>query len=479
MKRKPKYNKSVTETPSFDPLAIPREMWRLGSGWITYATLGVPWRLAKAITQDSSLVPWNDGKVFAIIGEALLSVVDAWGPLYGKAMQVWLSRLGKDALPVIESLNLSRVYGDWPPLHWGEVQEILDREIPLWRDELIVETRPLGVASMSQVHGATDLQGHQWVIKLLKPASRNRLTESIAAIESALVLAEPFAVTRVARRLILDVRDLCKGLRREMDLDHERATMLRVQELIISKRQKSLYVPMIHPKLGSGHVIVMERLDGIKLSDIVSGKVDVPEKLRKNLAKKLLGELLIQIFEWGLFHADPHAGNLMLLQDGSVGLYDWGLAGELLDSDRRFIAGILKAIMAMDIEKLIDVLADMAHQANGKIPEREKIRGELKRLVKMVEDAKKDGGEMPGLNALVDAALEGADRLGIPVPSGLLLMAKSLITIEGLARGIHADVPMARVAGPVLFRAADPGIEDFIALAKQLPNVLGRYLRKD
>jgi predicted unusual protein kinase regulating ubiquinone biosynthesis (AarF/ABC1/UbiB family) len=69
--------------------------------------------------------------------------------------------------------------------------------------------------------------------------------------------------------------------------------------------------------------------------------------------------------------------------------------------------------------------------------------------------------------------------MGIPIPSGLLMMAKSLLTVEGLARGIDADVPLARVAGPVLFRAADPGFSDFVALAKQLPNILGRYMRKD
>jgi ubiquinone biosynthesis protein len=478
MSKKPKYRKAADSRP-FDPVAIPREIWRLGTGWVTYATVGVPWRFARAVVRDSSLVPWGDGKVFAIVGEALLSVIDSWGPLYGKAMQVWLSRLNKDALPVVEALNLGRVYGDWPPMHWQEVQSILDREIPLWRDELVVESRALGVASMSQVHGASDFEGNRWVVKLLKPASKIRLTESIAAIEAAILLAEPFAVTRIARRFLADVRDLCDGLHREMDLEHERTTMLRVQDLIISKRQKSLRVPMIHPRLGSRQVIVMERLDGIKLSDIVSGNVEVPERLRKNLAKKLLSELLVQIFEWGLFHADPHAGNLMLLQDGTIGLYDWGLAGELLDSDRRFIAGILRAIIAMDIEKLIDVLADMGHQAQGKIPQREKIRAELHRLIKLVEDAKKDGGEMPSLNTLVDAALEGADRLGIPIPSGLLLMAKSLLTVEGLARGIDADVPMARVAGPVLFRAADPGFADFVALAKQFPKMLGRYLKKD
>ena len=65
------------------------------------------------------------------------------------------------------------------------------------------------------------------------------------------------------------------------------------------------------------------------------------------------------------------------------------------------------------------------------------------------------------------------------MPAGLILMAKSLVTIEGLARGIDQDVPFARVAGPVLFRAADPGLSDVVALAKQLPGLLRGYFKKD
>jgi ubiquinone biosynthesis protein len=223
----------------------------------------------------------------------------------------------------------------------------------------------------------------------------------------------------------------------------------------------------------------MERLNGIKLSDIISGKVELEPKMRKSIAKKLLNELLVQIFEWGLFHADPHAGNLMLLEDGTVGLYDWGLAGELLDTDRRFIAGILKAVMALDIEKLIDVLSEMGRESTGKSIDREKIRLELRKMIKLVEDSQAANGEAPSLNQMVEAALEGADRLGIPMPAGLLLMAKSLMTIEGLARGIDANVPFAMVAGPVLFRAADPSFSDIVALAKQMPNIVRRFLKKD
>jgi ubiquinone biosynthesis protein len=468
-----------TSSPISAATAIPKELWKLSTGWWKHTTIGLSWRLTKAAVSDSQMVSWGDGKVYAILGDALIGVIDAWGPLYGKAMQVLLSRMSKDALPHIERLGLDRVYGDWPPLAWNEVQFILDREIPRWREELRVETRPLGVASMSQVHVAHDSAGRKWVIKLLKPASMERLTESIAAIESAVAVAQPFAMTKTSKRFLRDVEDLCKSLAREMNLTFERETMTRVHDLIASHRQKSLRVPALHPLLGSSQVIVMELLEGVKISDIVSGKANIDEKTRRGIARNVLSELLVQIFEWGLFHADPHAGNLMMLSDGTVGLYDWGLAGELLETDRKFISRVLKSVMAGNIEMLIDVLVDMGREAGGREISRESVRSELNQLIVFFEAGKGQGGEMPGLQVLVDAALSAADRLGIPMPSGLLLMAKSLVTIEGLARGIDENVPFARVAGPVLFKASDPGLSDVMALAKQIPGIIKSYLRKD
>ena len=73
----------------------------------------------------------------------------------------------------------------------------------------------------------------------------------------------------------------------------------------------------------------MEKFDGPSLANIVNGKVELSSSEKRILARKVLKELLIQVFELGLFHGDPHAGNLILPEDGSVGLFDWGLAGEL------------------------------------------------------------------------------------------------------------------------------------------------------
>lgn len=465
------------------PDAIPRELLKIYVGWWRHASLGIPARILQSAMRDAALVSWSDQRVYNIVGDALLSVVDAWGPLYGKALQIWFSRLGPKGQALVEKLKLDRVYGDWPAMSWPQVQGILDREIPIWRDRLTVEQRPIGVASLSQVHGAIDLKGQRWVVKVLKPKSAERLTESVTALEAAVSVAEPFAVTLLSKRFLKDMGGLCHGLRQEMNLGYERETMARVRDLVEQKKSKAIRVPQTWDELCSKRVIVMERFDGVKLSDVVAGNIELPPAVRKTLARKVLGELLIQIFEWGLFHADPHAGNLMLLEDGSVGLYDWGLAGELLEDDRRYIASMLKAVMALDIERLIDVLQEMGRGTRGIEIERAKIRKELDKLIQLAKAGETKGDSdsetrRPGLHAHIEAALEAGERLGIAMPNGLLMMAKSLLTIEGLARGIDEDVSFIRVAGPVLFRAAGPDISDVLQMVKQLPRLAGKWFSK-
>lgn len=482
---------------------VATEIQRIWTAWLRHGVLGMPWRLSAAALRSSGLENLADEqRIFDIFGENVLALFDELGPLYGKAGQVVLSRLSPRLHVMADTLRLTRLYGKWPPLPFDEVQSILDKEIPRWRTTLEVDATPLGVASMAQVHAAVDQDGREWVIKIIKPKARERLMESVTALERVVGILEPFALTLVAKRSIAETRDLCRGFRREMSLARERDTIEKVREKLKNRRQKVLHIPDVNQQFSTDGVLAVERFRGVVLSDVVAGKVEIPVGFRQKLAKTVLQELLVQVFELGLFHADPHAGNLILMEDGSVGLFDWGLAGELGEMDRKHIASLLRAVISVDLEQLIDALVVMAEDGGKKVS-RPKIEKELQAVMALVKkrSAAPAGGSRASartgastvadsnaqqadeaapkkisLQELIESCLRAADRLGIPVPEGLLLMAKSLMTIEGLARGIDPKVSMLRVATPVLFRAARPGFKDFVALAKRLPKIARQYM---
>ena len=461
---------------------LARELTALSSAWLRHAYLKLPLRLGRSLAGDAGLdTVFDEARLMDIVGDVLLELFNDWGPLYGKAGQVALSRLSPKWQAMAEYLRLNRLYGDWPPMSFEQVSFILDSEIPKWRSALRVESQPLGVASMAQVHAAIDADGREWVIKILKPQAQQRLEESLQAIEQLVAAIKPMAVTAVAKRLMREMDDVVVALRREMSMQQELNTIERVREKWLEQDSSILRIPSVNREFSTDRVLVIERFHGIRLKDVVSKKVTLSDKQRQRLAKQILQELLIQVFEIGLFHADPHAGNLILLEDGSVGLFDWGLAGELREADRHHIAAMLKAVMARDLDRLVQALTNMAAEAN-KTVDQEKIRRELKRVVALFKREHEFVAGKPkkplSLQQLIEACLRSADRLQIPVPTGLLLMAKSLMTIEGLARGIDPDVSITRVATPVLWRAAKPGIGEVFSLAKQIPSMAVQWFKK-
>lgn len=454
-------------------LALAREIIFIHRQLLRSSALGFPIGLARAWWKESGLEPlWSEKRLFELIGDISLSCLDHLGPVYGKIGQIALSRLDEDEQKWARKLQLDRLYGSWPAIPFSEIEAILDAEIPDWHHEFIVEPFPLGVASMAQVHAARDEAGREWVIKVIKPDARRRLGETLGALRQILSLTRPLRLTALGRRSLRELEELVNSLGREVELDLEKRNLDRMRQSLEQKKQKVLRLPLTHDTFCTPNILVMERFRGIPLVDVVEKRAEINDEQRRRLAKKLLQEMLVQVFEIGIFHGDPHAGNLMLLADGSVGIFDWGLTGELKDSDRQHISGILKALLLSDLEKLIDVLVLMGEQA-GQDTDRDAVAYEIRKVGTLIK-SHQAAGSQASLEELLEASLSGAQRLGLELPEGLLLMAKSLLTIEGLARGIDPEVSFARAAGPVILKAARPSIGEMLSMGKRLPELLKR-----
>lgn len=478
------------------PLAFARELIAVSRATTRLTSFRLPYAIGRSIVVDPAIDgPVSQDRLLEVIGSALLEFIEELGPVYGKAGQIILSRLDPARQELAARMQLDRLYGQWPPLEFDAVVEILDREVPDWRKFLKrIDPAPIGVASISQVHAAVDHEGRDWVVKVIKPDSAVRMTATVSAIEQILAVIEPLAVTRAAQKMILEIKDLCRGYMGELSLRREFDTIQRVRAAMNDgRKQQLLRVPQVMEEISADSVLVIERFRGTILSEVVSGGVNLDANQKALLAKKVLQDLLVQVFELGLFHADPHAGNLMLLDDGTVGLFDWGLSGELLPSDRRHIAAVLRSIISLDFDGLVNALAQMAEDAGREVDRKaivRELRGFMTTLQKRrasKKNPKGDSGDAgtnndlneskaaPSLNKLLDQCLRAADRLGIPVPPGLLMMAKTLVTVEGVARGIDPDIKLAYAATPVLLRVARPGIGDIFRLAAKLPSLMKQF----
>ena len=455
--------------------AIPSEFIRVYFSLVKLGLCDLPYNLVRSFWEDSQLdhVLMAD-RLYDILGETLLGCFDSLGPVYGKAGQVLLSRLSEQGQSVADRLRLTRLYGDWPPLSFDEVSQILDKEIPQWRAELRVDPNPLGVASMAQVHKAETQDGKEWAVKIIKPQSKKRLLQTLAALDQGISLFKTLKLTQMASRLIKELEEVSGALRLELALDLEKDNIDKVRSKLASKKTQVLRIPETLDKFSTENVLTLECFSGTPVTDLVTQKTKLSSEMKRKLARKMLNELLIQVFEVGLFHADPHAGNLILLEDGSIGLFDWGLTGVLTESDRKHIAAILKAVLSLNLDRLAEALYEMSKDA-GRVVEVAAIRKTLDRLAGIIKKRKAAGKALP-MHEVLDESLKAAEKLNIEVPSGLLLMAKSLLTIEGLARGMDPNISLARIATPVLFKAAKPGMKDMLLFSRRVPGLAKQFL---
>jgi ubiquinone biosynthesis protein len=453
MKSKKKLSKLAAKLPILP--SIRESIWFSKELSILSMT-GLPRALKNSLTNSQGETQSRD--FIQSFGDVLLNTVDRLGPVYGKMLQTAFSRLDSgESDSIIRRLELDRLYGDWPPLAFEEICQILDRELPDWRLRFEISREPLGVASIAQVHGIRDVEGREWVIKIVKPQAKERLAETLNAVDELVQAVRLLAMTRSHKRMVRDLQEFVRSFRQEVDLSQERKTIEKLQQKWTPHRYSHLRIPKVYQGVQSSNILIIERFHGVPLSQVIADPDCLTKEQRQKLARKTLYELLVQVFEIGLFHGDPHAGNLILLEDGTVGLFDWGLAGELTESDRKIIAELLRSVLARDIDRLGRALAAMATKGNTKVSPEKVIKG-LTGLKQRLQDQKTR--KSLSLQQVLNQCFKAADKLGIEVPSGLFMMAKSLVTIEGLSRGIDPEVSLKKVAAPFLLKAARPGVKD-------------------
>ncbi|MET9224746.1 AarF/UbiB family protein [Lentzea sp. NPDC003310] len=333
-----------------------------------------------------------------------LALQDA-GVTFVKLGQVLSTRA--DLLPQDFVDELSLLQDKVPAAKWEQVRAVLDAEVGLgaFRE---VDPEPLAAASIAQVHRAVLASGAEVVVKVQRPDVR-------ATAEGDLDI-----VTRLAEKLqrtrwgsALGVRDLAAGfaaaLREELDFRIEARNLAAVA----AASDSTVGLPHVH--LSTSRVLVMDRLDGVPLRGAAQDE---------GLARTLLRFVLRQVMLDGVFHADPHPGNVLLLTDGRLGLLDFGSVGRIDSALRSALQRLLLAIDRSDPAGLTDALLELTSRPEDIDEQR------LERALGQFMARHLGAGMRPDVEMFGDLFLI-VSRFGLSIPPEIAAVFRALATLEG------------------------------------------------
>ncbi|WP_308165877.1 AarF/UbiB family protein [Actinomadura sp. NEAU-AAG7] len=412
------------------------------------------------------------------LARSLTSALEEGGVVFVKLGQVLSTR--RDVLPPEFVAELGRLQDRAAPVPWPEIERVVREELGAPPEDVFAafDRVPLAAASVAQVHTARLRSGEEVVVKIQRPDVR-------AVVERDLDIVGRLARTLRARAgwaRSMGVVDLAEGfaaaLREELDFRVEAGNMASVAAAATA-RGSDVLLPHPHADLCTGRVLVMQRLPGVALSK-AGPSIDARGLDRKALARVLLDTLLRQIVLDGIFHADPHPGNVLLLDDGRLGLIDFGSVGRLDSELRAALRRMLLAMNRADPVAVADAFLEVVAR-----PDELDEQG-LVRALGAFMTRHLGAGTTPGM-AMFTELFRLVARYDLAVPAEIAAVFRALATLEGglteLAPGLSI-VTEAQTFGEIYLReqmhpesvrdAAADELTALLPMLRRLPRRLDR-----
>jgi len=371
--------------------------------------------------------------------ERIRKTLEELGPTFVKFGQLLSMR--PDIIPQPLILELSKLQDHVSPLPFEEMMPVLDGDLMRSYADIFVDfdTTPAASASLAQVYRAkVRTDGREVAIKVQKPAIKRKIEIDLDLAAWLAGQLHKHSTTLRPYDLPSVVEEVRKTIIQELDFRIE----ARNQEYFNSTNTEpeSVFAPMVAKELSSEHVLVTDWIEGTS----VNGTPFEGEQL-KAVAMKGATSLIRQILINGFFHADPHAGNIIITAEGRVAFIDWGMVGHLTRRLRRSLAEFLVAAIDHDAERVVRIAAELGpSEARPDTREMEKqvmlaLREELNFKV---------GNQQLGRAMLRLLFIFGSN--GIPLSREYSIMAKAVLSIEDVGRALDPEFDLRAYAEPVL-----------------------------
>ena len=398
-------------------------------GWIRY---GLPWH-------------WRQEK--RLLGMRLRLALEELGPVAIKLGQALATR--RDLLPPEMADELARMQDRVPPFPGAIARRILEETYGAPLEQVFAEfsETPLAAASIAQVHAARLKDGREVVVKLLRPGIEQRIRQDLRVMYLLADFVQRYVPDGQRLRAREVIEDYEKTILDELDLVREGANAAQTRRNF--EDRPILYVPLVHWELTRRHVLVMERIHGIPISDIATLKARGVNF--RFLAERGVEIFFTQVFRHNFFHADMHAGNIFVdtrdpARPGYIAV-DFGIVGSLGLDDQRYIAHNIYAFFNGDYRRVAEL-----HVASGWVRPDTRVEDLESVIRSLCEPILFRPFKDIHLDQLLLRLFEIARRFNMEVQPQLVLLQKTLVQIEGLGRQLYPDLDLWTTAKPFMER---------------------------
>lgn len=362
-------------------------------------------------------------------------ILEDLGPTFVKIGQIMSTR--QDMFSERYCKELMKLRSNVSPMPFTTIQSILKETYGEEYDHIFLEIdpKPLGSASIAQVHAASLINGDKVVLKVQRPNIYAWMERDVQLLKKAVKFLNLSDVISTVVDLDMVIDEFWSTAQQEMDFTNE----AKFAKMFYEQYQDCAFIdaPKVYDAYTHKHVLVLEYIEGIDISDhhtLKEKEYDLPE-----IADKLAYNYLTQIIENGFFHADPHSGNLRI-RDGKIVWIDFGMMGILSQRDRKLMKNGVKAIIYHDTMKLVDTILaigvceyeiDYAHFTS----EIEKFMDQyLSQSLDEIDIAK-----------MVQDMFTICHQYRIALPKGVSMLARGLMTMEATLMDLNPKTNMMKI----------------------------------
>jgi ubiquinone biosynthesis protein len=397
---------------------IARLLWKYGRSDLV-SQMGT---MHEALAEEAKLGPTPGEEA---LPDQLADDLEAMGPTYVKLGQVLSGR--PDLLPAAYLTALTRLQDRVRPFPYAEVEQIVEEDLKVRISKAFsrFDTAPIAAASLGQVHAAALRDGREVVVKVQRPGIAKQIADDFEVLGE---IAEFFdAHTEVGRkhRFCGMLEEFRVSIQQELDYEMESKNLAAVRDNLRSF--ELIQIPQPVPDFCTRRVLTMEYVSGIKITRMAP--VARLEVNGAELAEELFRAYLQQVLVDGLFHADPHPGNVFLTDDGRVALLDLGMVGTTTPSMQEHLLKVLIAIGEGRAEQAADVIIKMSERDEEFDPTPFR-----KRITQMMTANQRKGLKDINVGRTLLEVTGTAADMGLFVPSELTLLGKTLLQLDEVGK---------------------------------------------